>query len=147
LTEQEQAPFEQLLHALKCGAPPHGGIALGKAVFVVGSFQNKKRRAHSQNNSSVFLILLSTLRHARRSFLSLNPRNLIMALTSFFPLRSVQTRIRSLDGDFVQGAVDTRCDCIPKDECGERSSVQKSSHHQRRSVVPVWTPIKNGVKK
>ncbi|KAL9712480.1 aspartate--tRNA ligase msd1 [Leucoagaricus gongylophorus] len=29
LTEQEQAPFEQLLHALKCGAPPHGGIALG----------------------------------------------------------------------------------------------------------------------
>ncbi|KAJ3563009.1 hypothetical protein NP233_g9220 [Leucocoprinus birnbaumii] len=29
LTEQEKAPFDQLLHALKCGAPPHGGIALG----------------------------------------------------------------------------------------------------------------------
>ncbi|KAG7097275.1 hypothetical protein E1B28_004641 [Marasmius oreades] len=29
LNEQEKAPFEQLLHALRCGAPPHGGIALG----------------------------------------------------------------------------------------------------------------------
>ncbi|KAJ4472263.1 hypothetical protein J3R30DRAFT_3380036 [Lentinula aciculospora] len=29
LSEQERAPFNQLLHALRCGAPPHGGIALG----------------------------------------------------------------------------------------------------------------------
>ncbi|KAF9008696.1 hypothetical protein BDQ17DRAFT_1348780 [Cyathus striatus] len=29
LNEQEKAPFTQLLHALQCGAPPHGGIALG----------------------------------------------------------------------------------------------------------------------
>ncbi|KAF9263633.1 hypothetical protein L218DRAFT_927414 [Marasmius fiardii PR-910] len=29
LSEQEKAPFEHLLHALRCGAPPHGGIALG----------------------------------------------------------------------------------------------------------------------
>ncbi|KAJ3803117.1 hypothetical protein GGU11DRAFT_740080 [Lentinula aff. detonsa] len=29
LSEQEKAPFDQLLHALRCGAPPHGGIALG----------------------------------------------------------------------------------------------------------------------
>ncbi|KAG9219206.1 hypothetical protein CCMSSC00406_0001616 [Pleurotus cornucopiae] len=29
LTESEKAPFNHLLHALKCGAPPHGGIALG----------------------------------------------------------------------------------------------------------------------
>ncbi|KAF5387306.1 hypothetical protein D9757_005772 [Collybiopsis confluens] len=29
LSEQERAPFDHLLHALRCGAPPHGGIALG----------------------------------------------------------------------------------------------------------------------
>ncbi|KAJ7068069.1 tRNA synthetases class II-domain-containing protein [Mycena amicta] len=29
LNEQEKEPFSQLLHALRCGAPPHGGIALG----------------------------------------------------------------------------------------------------------------------
>ncbi|KAF5370014.1 hypothetical protein D9758_001264 [Tetrapyrgos nigripes] len=29
LTETEKAPFSHLLHALRCGAPPHGGIALG----------------------------------------------------------------------------------------------------------------------
>ncbi|TFK43163.1 hypothetical protein BDQ12DRAFT_674504 [Crucibulum laeve] len=29
LNEQEKSPFHQLLHALRCGAPPHGGIALG----------------------------------------------------------------------------------------------------------------------
>jgi len=29
LNESEKAPFSQLLHALQCGAPPHGGIALG----------------------------------------------------------------------------------------------------------------------
>jgi aspartyl-tRNA synthetase len=34
LSDQEKAPFDQLLHALKCGAPPHGGIALGKATIV-----------------------------------------------------------------------------------------------------------------
>ena len=30
LNEEEKVPFKQLLHALQCGAPPHGGIALGK---------------------------------------------------------------------------------------------------------------------
>ncbi|KAJ6539131.1 tRNA synthetases class II-domain-containing protein [Mycena capillaripes] len=29
LSEEEKSPFSQLLHALRCGAPPHGGIALG----------------------------------------------------------------------------------------------------------------------
>ncbi|KAF8640125.1 hypothetical protein AX17_001361 [Amanita inopinata Kibby_2008] len=29
LNEQEKAPFNPLVHALQCGAPPHGGIALG----------------------------------------------------------------------------------------------------------------------
>lgn len=29
LNDQEKAPFDRLLHALQCGAPPHGGIALG----------------------------------------------------------------------------------------------------------------------
>lgn len=29
LNEKEKAPFDHLLHALQCGAPPHGGIALG----------------------------------------------------------------------------------------------------------------------
>ncbi|KAF8211353.1 tRNA synthetases class II-domain-containing protein [Mycena galopus ATCC 62051] len=29
LSEQEKSPFSHLLHALRCGAPPHGGIALG----------------------------------------------------------------------------------------------------------------------
>jgi len=29
LDESEKATFEHLLHALQCGAPPHGGIALG----------------------------------------------------------------------------------------------------------------------
>jgi len=29
LNEAEKASFDHLLHALRCGAPPHGGIALG----------------------------------------------------------------------------------------------------------------------
>ncbi|KAF8592540.1 hypothetical protein K439DRAFT_1643638 [Ramaria rubella] len=29
LNEKEQASFDHLLHALRCGAPPHGGIAIG----------------------------------------------------------------------------------------------------------------------
>jgi len=29
LSEQEKSTFSHLLHALKCGAPPHGGMALG----------------------------------------------------------------------------------------------------------------------
>ncbi|KAI6004094.1 tRNA synthetases class II-domain-containing protein [Pisolithus albus] len=29
LTKSEKATFEHLLHALRCGAPPHGGIAIG----------------------------------------------------------------------------------------------------------------------
>ncbi|KAG6855063.1 hypothetical protein C0991_005992 [Blastosporella zonata] len=29
LDETEKEPFQHLLHALQCGAPPHGGIALG----------------------------------------------------------------------------------------------------------------------
>ena len=30
LTPQERSGFAELLRALRCGAPPHGGIALGK---------------------------------------------------------------------------------------------------------------------
>jgi aspartyl-tRNA synthetase len=30
LDDNERQSFDHLLHALKCGAPPHGGIALGK---------------------------------------------------------------------------------------------------------------------
>ena len=29
LSEKEKTTFDHLLHALRCGAPPHGGIALG----------------------------------------------------------------------------------------------------------------------
>ncbi|KAF8332813.1 uncharacterized protein EI90DRAFT_3145409 [Cantharellus anzutake] len=29
LSREEREPFEPLVHALRCGAPPHGGIALG----------------------------------------------------------------------------------------------------------------------
>ncbi|KAI3596727.1 aspartyl-trna synthetase [Moniliophthora roreri] len=29
LNDEEKAPFQHLLHALQCGAPPHGGMALG----------------------------------------------------------------------------------------------------------------------
>lgn len=31
LDEQEIGRFDHLLRALKCGAPPHGGLALGKS--------------------------------------------------------------------------------------------------------------------
>lgn len=31
LDEQEMGRFDHLLRALKCGAPPHGGLALGKS--------------------------------------------------------------------------------------------------------------------
>lgn len=33
LNETERQSFNHLVHALKCGAPPHGGIALGKQLF------------------------------------------------------------------------------------------------------------------
>jgi aspartyl-tRNA synthetase len=32
LNEHEKSSFNHLLHALKCGAPPHGGIALGRLM-------------------------------------------------------------------------------------------------------------------
>jgi aspartyl-tRNA synthetase len=35
LDESEKASFNHLLHALSCGAPPHGGIALGKCRSMV----------------------------------------------------------------------------------------------------------------
>lgn len=33
LDEQEMSRFDHLLRALKCGAPPHGGLALGESPF------------------------------------------------------------------------------------------------------------------
>ena len=33
LSDNEKASFDHLLHALRCGAPPHGGIALGECCF------------------------------------------------------------------------------------------------------------------
>ena len=35
LDETERSSFDHLLHALRCGAPPHGGIALGTFYIVV----------------------------------------------------------------------------------------------------------------
>jgi aspartyl-tRNA synthetase len=35
LDEREYSSFQHLLHALSCGAPPHGGIALGKRFVIV----------------------------------------------------------------------------------------------------------------
>lgn len=37
LEEHEKASFNHLLHALKCGAPPHGGIALGMCMSNLSS--------------------------------------------------------------------------------------------------------------
>jgi len=35
LDENEKTSFDHLLHALRCGAPPHGGIALGECRSMV----------------------------------------------------------------------------------------------------------------
>jgi aspartyl-tRNA synthetase len=45
LNEKEKAPFDRLLHALRCGAPPHGGIALGIDAFSL-SFHKTHRTCH-----------------------------------------------------------------------------------------------------
>jgi aspartyl-tRNA synthetase len=41
LDENEKASFNQLLHALSCGAPPHGGIALGECRSLVIRFATR----------------------------------------------------------------------------------------------------------
>ncbi|KZT26927.1 aspartyl-tRNA synthetase, partial [Neolentinus lepideus HHB14362 ss-1] len=40
LDATEQASFDHLLHALKCGAPPHGGMALGMLMAILCKTQS-----------------------------------------------------------------------------------------------------------
>jgi aspartyl-tRNA synthetase len=44
LDERETAGFQHLLHALACGAPPHGGIALG--MYLLPSLMTPARAGH-----------------------------------------------------------------------------------------------------
>lgn len=52
LDETERASFDHLLHALRCGAPPHGGIALGMFSF---SFSYTHALSLIQSSPSVAL--------------------------------------------------------------------------------------------
>ncbi|PPQ81316.1 hypothetical protein CVT24_001338 [Panaeolus cyanescens] len=53
LSEKEKDPFNQLLHALRCGAPPHGGIALGTYLPCIRLFCFDRIMAMLCNTQSI----------------------------------------------------------------------------------------------